>query len=209
MMQYTKRKYADPTDFICKLGLNPSVQQDAQEFSKLFVSLLENSLAHQSKVNIRSMIQRQFRGEYAYVTKCLTCNRESVRPSDFYELDLALAGNKNLTVEKCLEDFLRVERMVGDEKYHCEGCGSKQEATRCCKLRELPPVLNLQLNRFQYDMQLGRKKKLNSCIMYPVELDMSKYVDNAEQVGTLPHQIYLIHSHTQGFLYRVCQQEKW
>ena len=31
MMQYTKRKFVDPTDFICKLGLNPSVQQDAQE----------------------------------------------------------------------------------------------------------------------------------------------------------------------------------
>ena len=30
MMQYTKRKFVDPTDFICKLGLNPSVQQDAQ-----------------------------------------------------------------------------------------------------------------------------------------------------------------------------------
>jgi hypothetical protein len=36
MMQYTKRKFVDPTDFICKLGLNPSVQQDAQE-QKIFV----------------------------------------------------------------------------------------------------------------------------------------------------------------------------
>ena len=79
MMQYTKRKYADPTDFICKLGLNPSVQQDAQEFSKLFVSLLENSLAHQSSDTIRTMIQKQFKGEYAYVTKCLACKRESIR----------------------------------------------------------------------------------------------------------------------------------
>ena len=56
MMQYTKRKYADPTDFICKLGLNPSVQQDAQEFSKLFVSLLENSLEHQTNINIRNEV---------------------------------------------------------------------------------------------------------------------------------------------------------
>ena len=130
MMQYTKRKYADPTDFICKLGLNPSVQQDAQEFSKLFVSLLENSLAHQSNINIRTMIQKQFKGEYAYVTTCLTCKRESIRPSDFYEIDLALSGNKTLTIGKCLEDFLRVEKMTGDEKYYCEGCQAKQEATR-------------------------------------------------------------------------------
>ena len=192
MMQYTKRKYADPTDFICKLGLNPSVQQDAQEFSKLFVSLLENSLAHQTNSDIKSMIQRLFRGEYAYVTKCLTCNRESIRPSFFYELDLALAGNKTLTIEKCLEDFLKIEQMTGDEKYFCEGCEAKQDATRCCKLRELPPVLNLQLNRFQYDMQFGRKKKLNSCILYPEELDMSKYLEDAEKVISSIFSIFRI-----------------
>ena len=79
------------------------------------------------------MIQKQFRGEYAYVTTCLACHKESVTPSHFYELDLALAGNKNLAT--CLEDFLKVEKMTGDEKYYCEGCQAKQEATRCCKLR--------------------------------------------------------------------------
>jgi ubiquitin carboxyl-terminal hydrolase 48 len=52
------------------------------------------------------MIQKQFRGEYAYVTTCLACRKESVTPSHFYELDLALAGNKNLAT--CLEDFLKV-----------------------------------------------------------------------------------------------------
>ena len=78
MMQHTRRKFIDPADFICKLGLNPSVQQDAQEFSKLFISLLEDSLLHQSNIMVKTMIQNQFRGEYAYVTKCSNCQRESV-----------------------------------------------------------------------------------------------------------------------------------
>ena len=78
MMQHTRRKFIDPADFICKLGLNPSVQQDAQEFSKLFISLLEDSLMHQSSLMVKTMIQNQFRGEYAYVTKCSNCQRESV-----------------------------------------------------------------------------------------------------------------------------------
>jgi hypothetical protein len=30
-----------------------------------------------------------------------------------------------------------VEKMTGDEKYYCEGCQVKQEATRCCKLRSV------------------------------------------------------------------------
>ena len=174
MMQFTKRKFVDPQDFICKLGLNPSIQQDAQEFSKLFISLLEDALEHQKQDSVRTMIQKQFRGEYAYVTTCQKCLKESIRPSHFYELDLPLAGNK--TIGECLADFLKIEKMTGDEKYYCESCCSKQDATRCCKLQELPPILNLQLNRFQFDMQLGRKKKLNSAIQYPEELDMSEYL---------------------------------
>ena len=147
MIQFTKRKFVDPADFIGKLGLNPTVQQDAQEFSKLFISLLENSLASQSSTSVRTMVQRQFRGEYMYVTTCQKCLNESLRPSHFYELDLHITGNK--TIEACLKDFTKVETMTGDEKYYCAVCCSKQDATRCCQLTELPPVLNLQLNRFQ------------------------------------------------------------
>ena len=32
-----------------------------------------------------------------------------------------------------------------------------QEATRCCKLRELPPVLNLQLNRCKVRLKTERE----------------------------------------------------
>jgi len=185
----------DPEEQDNESILDPELYEPKSKVASLqalFVSLLENSLAHQTNSDIKSMIQRLFRGEYAYVTKCLTCNRESIRPSFFYELDLALAGNKTLTIEKCLEDFLKIEQMTGDEKYFCEGCEAKQDATRCCKLRELPPVLNLQLNRFQYDMQFGRKKKLNSCILYPEELDMSKYLEGAEKVISIIFSIFRI-----------------
>ena len=41
MMEFSPRRAVDPHDFITKLGLDPQVQQDAQEFSKLFISLLE------------------------------------------------------------------------------------------------------------------------------------------------------------------------
>ena len=165
MMQYTRRKFVDPQDFVCKLGLNPSIQQDAQEFSKLFISLLEDALSHQKQESVKNMIQKQFKGTYAYVTTCQKCQKESVRPSNFYELDLPLAGHK--TLAECLLDFLKIERMTGAEQYYCENCGCKQDATRCCKLLDLPPIMYLQLNRFQFDMQLGRKKKLNSAIQFP------------------------------------------
>ena len=74
------------------IGLDPQVQQDAAEFSKLFISLLESSLSCQIVDEVKSIVQNQFRGEYAYVTKCCKCQRESKRPSQFYELELPLQG---------------------------------------------------------------------------------------------------------------------
>jgi ubiquitin carboxyl-terminal hydrolase 48 len=174
MMEFTNRRAVDPNDFIAKLGLDPQVQQDAAEFSKLFISLLESNLSNQECDEVRSIVQNQFRGEYAYVTTCYKCQRESKRSSAFYELDLALQGQK--TLANCLEDFLKEEKLEGDNQYYCGGCQSKQDATRCVRLSNLPPVLNLQLNRFIFDMQTGRKKKLNSFVQFPEVLDMSSYL---------------------------------
>lgn len=174
MLEFTNRRAVDPNDFIAKLGLDPQVQQDAAEFSKLFMSLLESSLSNQDNDQVRSIVQNQFRGEYAYVTKCCKCQNESETPSFFYELDLALQGQKTLL--GCLEDFLKEEKLEGDNQYYCSSCQSKQDATRCVRLSQLPPVLNLQLNRFIFDMQTGRKKKLNSLVHFPEVLEMSHFL---------------------------------
>ena len=174
MMEFSNRRAVDPNDFIAKLGLDPQVQQDAAEFSKLFISLLESSLSCQMEEEVRQIVQNQFRGEYAYVTKCCHCQRESKTPSYFYELDLPLQGQKTLL--SCLQDFLKDEKLEGDNQYFCQGCECKRDAKRCVRLCKLPPVLNLQLNRFIFDMQTGRKKKLNSFVQFPEVLEMASYL---------------------------------
>lgn len=174
MMEFSNRRAVDPNDFIAKLGLDPQVQQDAAEFSKLFISLLESSLSCQVEEEVRQIVQNQFRGEYAYVTKCCHCQRESKTPSYFYELDLPLQGQKTLL--SCLQDFLKDEKLEGDNQYFCQGCECKRDAKRCVRLCKLPPVLNLQLNRFIFDMQTGRKKKLNSLVHFPEVLEMASYL---------------------------------
>ena len=78
------------------------------------------------------MVERLFRGELTYLTTCLNCHQQYARPSQFYELDLALEGKNSL--QDCLDDFTKVEQMTGEEQYHCDTCDSKQDATRCCQL---------------------------------------------------------------------------
>lgn len=59
----------NPTSFITSLGIDITTQQDAQEFSKLFLNLLEDKLSLQSDTTVSTMVQKQFRGQYEYVTR--------------------------------------------------------------------------------------------------------------------------------------------
>lgn len=68
LLQNSNRRYIDPSGFVKALGLDTGQQQDAQEFSKLFMSLLEDTLSKQKNPDVRNVVQQQFCGEYAYVT---------------------------------------------------------------------------------------------------------------------------------------------
>ncbi|XP_072239063.1 ubiquitin carboxyl-terminal hydrolase 48 isoform X2 [Leuresthes tenuis] len=175
LLQNSNRKYIDPSGLVKALGLDTGQQQDAQEFSKLFLSLLEDTLSKQKNPSLQNVIQQQFCGQFSYVTVCNQCGRSSALSSRFYELELNIQGHKNLT--ECVTEFLKEEKLDGDNRYFCESCQSKQSATRRIRLHSLPPTLNLQLMRFVFDRQTGHKKKLNTFISFPEQLDMGPFFE--------------------------------
>ncbi|CAN9512162.1 unnamed protein product [Ophioblennius macclurei] len=175
LLQNSNRKYIDPSGLVKALGLDTGQQQDAQEFSKLFLSLLEDTLSKQKSPLLQNVIQQQFCGQFSYVTVCNQCGRSSALPSRFYELELNIQGHKNLT--ECVTEFLKEEKLDGENRYFCENCQSKQSATRRISLHSLPPTLNLQLMRFVFDRQTGHKKKLNTFIGFPEQLDMGPFLE--------------------------------
>nr|XP_060614752.1 ubiquitin carboxyl-terminal hydrolase 48-like [Anolis sagrei ordinatus] len=176
LLQSSRRRYIDPSGFVKALGLDTGQQQDAQEFSKLFMSLLEDTLSSQKNPEVRDIVQKQFCGEYAYVTVCNQCGRESKLISKFYELELNIQGHKQLS--DCITEFLKEEKLEGDNRYFCETCQSKQNATRRIRLLSLPCTLNLQLMRFVFDRQTGHKKKLNTYIEFSELLDMEPFMED-------------------------------
>ncbi|XP_074505051.1 ubiquitin carboxyl-terminal hydrolase 48 [Sebastes fasciatus] len=178
LLQNSNRKYIDPSGLVKALGLDTGQQQDAQEFSKLFLSLLEDTLSKQKNPNLQNVIQRQFCGQFSYVTVCNQCGRSSALPSRFYELELNIQGHKNLT--ECVTEFLKEEKLDGENRYFCESCQTKQSATRRIRLHSIPPTLNLQLMRFVFDRQTGHKKKLNTFISFPEQLDMGPFLEGKE-----------------------------
>ena len=138
----------DPSSFVECLGLQTNEQQDAQEFSKLFITLLSSAFSSQDNF-LSDTIDSQFGGQYKYETKCCVCQSASVTYSKFYELDLNVKGHSSLS--GCLKEFLQEELMEGENQYFCSICHCKQDAIRKIVLEKLPPILKLQLLRFVFE----------------------------------------------------------
>lgn len=196
-MKESIRKSLDTNFFIKALGLDENMQQDAQEFSQLFLTTLQNTL---SKLNVSSGFQEQhqqffktsnknnlindlFKGKYSYITECSSCRLQSIRSSDFLELSLNIQNST--TIIDCLNDLLKDEIMDGDNQYYCDTCQRKCNAKRMTKLDQLPPVLNLQLLRFVYDRNSGYKKKLSAKIKFSEQLDLKQFSQQAQTVYNL------------------------
>ncbi|KAF4040442.1 Ubiquitin family [Phytophthora infestans] len=173
-MQLGNESYYDPTEFASTLSLNNVMQQDAQEFSKLLLAHLRTIFGHSRFSRHWDLVDRIFQGQMSYVTKCLKCKNKSMRPSSYYEISLNIKGHKS--VEECIGSYLSAEVLEGENKYFCEHCDAKQCAERYLELKpqSLPSTLMVQLMRFVYDANAGRKKKLTDVIEINETLNMTE-----------------------------------
>ena len=180
-------RFVDPMELVRALQLDRDVQQDGHEFMKLLLGLLERHLAAANggpyasaapDTNTRgSFIAGLFSGLHAYRTQCLTCGRasEASRAAvELAELELNVQGFK--TLEESLDDWCAKETLDGDNRFHCDHCGSKQPATRGAELYAAPPALCVQLKRFVFDLQTLSRKKVTSLITAPLELDLARWI---------------------------------
>jgi ubiquitin carboxyl-terminal hydrolase 48 len=177
-LQISKARSYDPKAFIEVLKLSTSVQQDAQEFMKMYLTYIESELSKHSNIpaELRNLVKGNFSGKYAYCTTCKGCNQKSPIEVPFYDLDLKVQGIP--TLEGSLDEFFKEDELVGENKYQCSTCQTKTEARRGIELLGLPVVLNLQLLRFVYDVKTNSRRKVSSTVNFPMTLDISKWLKN-------------------------------
>ncbi|KZP12614.1 cysteine proteinase [Athelia psychrophila] len=173
-LQESTQGVFNPTRLVESLKLSTTEQQDAQEFSKLFMSHLDAEFRKQAIPTLRSLIPDQFEGKQIYGTTCDACGHCSERPSDFLEIEINFANNARL--EDCIAAMLQPEKLEGDNQYLCAACDSLQDATRTTTLLTLPPVLHFSLLRFVYDLKSMERKKSKNGIVFPRVLDMRQFV---------------------------------
>ena len=146
------------------------VQHDAQEFERVLLEGLENGMkeAEKSKafqqlsppqqppatpnsnvpLSLQDQLKRLFCGKMESYIRCVNVSYESQRGEEFWDLQLNVKGNKDLRAS--FEEFVAVEMMDGDNQYRAEGFGL-QDAEKGVRFLTFPPVLHLQLKRFEYD----------------------------------------------------------
>jgi ubiquitin carboxyl-terminal hydrolase 7 len=75
------------------------------------------------------------------------------------------------------KDYVAVEMLDGENKYPAEGFGL-QDAQKGIIFHSFPPVLRLQLKRYDYDLQRDSMVKLNDRHEFPLEIDLGDFLDS-------------------------------
>ncbi|WVF66606.1 hypothetical protein IAT40_001346 [Kwoniella sp. CBS 6097] len=178
-----------------KKGFSKNRQEDTHEFFRFVTDGLQNTaLAGMGpmkdipeKVKHASWVYKVWGGRVRSRVVCSRCNK----PSDTFDwfLDLSLDVNKGgkKSIGGMMAGFTREDKLEGDNKYHCDNCKAKANATKSFKIEQAPPILTLHLKRFNvtYNMHSGRARaeKFNGFIEFGEYLDIAPYMVDPKAGG--------------------------
>ena len=167
-------------------------QQDVQELSRILMEKLEERMKGTAAENA---LPNLFVGKMKTYISCVNVDFESSRIEEFWDLQLNVRGNKNL--HESFMDYIQVETLEGENKYDAGQPYGLQDAKKGVIFESLPPVLHLQLKRFEYDFNRDAMMKVNDRHEFPEEFDATPYLsDDADKSEPWIYQLHgvLIHS---------------
>ena len=85
------------------------------------------------------------------------------------------------------------DKLDGSNQLFCDNCNSKTDTLKGYRLQRLPPILTLDLNRFDFDYNTLQRVKVNDKFEFPLELDVSAHLD-PEAFEPLENCIYELKS---------------
>ncbi|KDQ18041.1 hypothetical protein BOTBODRAFT_29357 [Botryobasidium botryosum FD-172 SS1] len=171
-------------------SLDSFMQHDVQEFNRVLQDKLESKM---KGTQADGAITKLFVGKMKSYIKCVNVDFESSRTEDFYDIQLNVKGMKNL--QESFRDYIAVETLDGDNKYQAEGLGL-QDAKKGVIFQNFPPVLHLQLKRFEYDIQRDAMVKINDRHEFPLEIDLAEFLENPDERESHVYKLHgvLVHS---------------
>lgn len=147
-----------------------NVQHDVQEFNCILSDHLENKM---KGTPAEGTYTKLFVGKMESFIKCKNVSFSSTRTENFTDIQLNVKGCDD--IYNSFDKYIEIESLTGDNKYEAEGFGL-QDAEKGVMFLELPPVLQLQLKRFEYDYYCDKMVKLNHKYGFYDDIDLNKYV---------------------------------
>lgn len=96
---------------------------------------------------------------------CSECGHASHTQEDCLHISLAVEERDifdAIELQQIFDEFAAEERLVEEDRWHCERCAKRVEAVKRIRLRRCPPVLVVHLNRFAYNIQLNKIRKVRT-----------------------------------------------
>lgn len=158
------------------------------------------------QTELNNLLPSIYWGKSSITTKCCECGFSSKKIDDFKFLALPIvdvreanqtssdisntkkhgpeSNNRNTDVQQLLNLTLHPESLEGDNQYFCSVCNKKCNATRTPYFENLPPVLNLQLNRYIFNMESYTKQKLTTKVCLPHVLEVPYLAESETEKKT-------------------------
>lgn len=196
----TKRSAVSTKELTRSFGwsqIDSFMQHDVQELYRILCDRLEEKM---KRTNVDGAIKRLFEGQVRSFVQCVHVDFQSFRDESFYDLQLDVKGCKDIYAS--FRKYVETELLDGDNQYDAEGHG-KQDAKKGVRFLRLPPVLNIQLKRFEYDPMRDGMVKIHDRFEFPKTLVLDDFLSSSESGGqdaatttpsTTPQHVYHLHS---------------
>ena len=142
------------------------MQHDVQELNRVLQDKLEEQM---KQTCVEGTIQKLFEGHTTNFIECINVDYKSERKEEFLDLQLDVKGCKDIYAS--FDRYTEIEKLDGDNKYRAEGFGL-QDARKGTLFHNFPPVLTIQLKRFEYDFNRDMMVKIHDRYEFPEELDL-------------------------------------
>ncbi|KAF2400792.1 hypothetical protein EJ06DRAFT_529889 [Trichodelitschia bisporula] len=213
-MQDAYERSSDTAEFtrhITNLGnevINVAEQMDVDEFLNiLFIRWEEQMPSEVAKKKFRSF----YGGKTIQQIKSKECDHVSEREDACLAIQCDVQGKS--TLQDSLQAFVDGDVMEGDNKYKCEPCGKLVDAVKRTCLKQVPDHLIFHLKRFEFDLGLMRRSKINDLFEFPMTIDISPYTvdhitdpstptaaDVFDLVGVVVHKGAADHGHYVSYI---------
>ena len=121
-----------------------------------------------------SIISDLFYGTSENTTKCLSCEKfiYNFQKFEFLSFGVLKYENKEFNLYNGFDDYIKIDRLAGDNQYYCNYCKKLCDADIYTKI--FKPPKNLLIN-----IDYGKNKKyMPKFIKYDDEIDITKYLND-------------------------------